>query len=316
MNSKTQFSNVIKFGLCIAFYVIAVAAYAALAYKEHKAILMKELDKQLMMSAKSLKYMLAPDFHDRAIDKDSISRKEEMKNRAVISGFASESGFKWVYTLAEKDGGFYFSAPTVTAQEAQERDKWYFYPYDEVPDEFRRAYTERKVVFAQYSDQWGSYRSIALPQISPGGHTYLACADADITYVKGLLQKNMLQSVVIAFFFLLCSVPFILLFRGIFRSHSAELQVINTELLQHKTNLEGLVRMRTTELETEKKNLEEALGRVKLLSGLVPICASCKKIRDDKGFWNQIELYIEDHSEAMFSHGICPECMQKLYPGH
>jgi PAS domain S-box-containing protein len=70
------------------------------------------------------------------------------------------------------------------------------------------------------------------------------------------------------------------------------------------------------ESEREKliHTLQDALHNVKLLSGLVPICASCKKIRDDKGYWNQIELYIEDHSEALFSHGICPECMKKLYP--
>jgi len=56
------------------------------------------------------------------------------------------------------------------------------------------------------------------------------------------------------------------------------------------------------------------LGTVKKLSGMLPICASCKKIRDDKGYWTQIEAYIRDHSEAEFSHGICPECMKKLYP--
>ncbi len=61
-------------------------------------------------------------------------------------------------------------------------------------------------------------------------------------------------------------------------------------------------------------NLQEALERVNLLSGLLPICSSCKKIRDDKGYWNQIECYIRDHSEAEFSHGICPDCAQKLYP--
>ncbi len=61
-------------------------------------------------------------------------------------------------------------------------------------------------------------------------------------------------------------------------------------------------------------DLQEALDRVNLLSGMLPICASCKKIRDDKGYWNQIETYIRDHSEAEFSHGICPECAQKLYP--
>jgi hypothetical protein len=50
------------------------------------------------------------------------------------------------------------------------------------------------------------------------------------------------------------------------------------------------------------------------LRGLLPICASCKKIRDDKGYWNQMETYIEAHSEADFSHGVCPECMERLYP--
>lgn len=62
------------------------------------------------------------------------------------------------------------------------------------------------------------------------------------------------------------------------------------------------------------RELQEALAKVKTLSGLIPICASCKKIRDDKGYWGQIESYIQDHSEAEFSHGICPDCMKKLYP--
>jgi PAS domain S-box-containing protein len=70
--------------------------------------------------------------------------------------------------------------------------------------------------------------------------------------------------------------------------------------------------------ETERENLigelRGALSKVKTLSGLLPICASCKKIRDDKGYWKQIETYIRDRSEANFSHGICPECAIKEYP--
>jgi len=59
--------------------------------------------------------------------------------------------------------------------------------------------------------------------------------------------------------------------------------------------------------------LKEALARVNTLSGLLPICAHCKNIRDDKGYWNKIEEYIRDHSEAEFSHSICPGCKEKLY---
>ena len=70
------------------------------------------------------------------------------------------------------------------------------------------------------------------------------------------------------------------------------------------------------EKEREKmiRELQEALANIKILRGMLPICSSCKKIRDDKGYWNQIESYIRDHTEAEFTHGICPECMKNLYP--
>jgi methyl-accepting chemotaxis protein len=63
----------------------------------------------------------------------------------------------------------------------------------------------------------------------------------------------------------------------------------------------------------ERNELQKALSEIRTLSGLLPICASCKMIRDDKGYWNQIELYIRDRSEAEFSHSICPLCAEKLY---
>ncbi len=68
-----------------------------------------------------------------------------------------------------------------------------------------------------------------------------------------------------------------------------------------------------TQLRTEKEKLEKALSEVKTLSGLIPICSHCKKIRDDKGYWNQVEAYIQQHSDATFSHGICKDCLHKYY---
>lgn len=72
-------------------------------------------------------------------------------------------------------------------------------------------------------------------------------------------------------------------------------------------------------MEAKQENLIDelnaALNNVKKLSGMLPICANCKNIRDDKGYWTRIESYIRDHSEATFSHGICPDCAKQLYPG-
>jgi len=67
-------------------------------------------------------------------------------------------------------------------------------------------------------------------------------------------------------------------------------------------------------LEVERRQLRKALEEVKTLRGIVPICASCKKIRDDKGFWSQVEKYVSEHTEAKFSHSICPDCAIELYP--
>ncbi len=92
------------------------------------------------------------------------------------------------------------------------------------------------------------------------------------------------------------------------------------DLKGERIGFRGIVRditeRKLAEEEREKliHEIQDALAQIKKLSGLLPICASCKKIRDDKGYWNQIESYIRDHSEAEFSHGICPDCMKKLYP--
>jgi hypothetical protein len=67
-------------------------------------------------------------------------------------------------------------------------------------------------------------------------------------------------------------------------------------------------------LNQKNQALTKALKKIKTLSGLLPICSSCKKIRDDKGYWNQVEDYVAEHTEASFSHSICPECMERLYP--
>ncbi len=74
-----------------------------------------------------------------------------------------------------------------------------------------------------------------------------------------------------------------------------------------------IYRLKNVELSAMNDKLRDALAHVKTLQGLLPICASCKKVRNDDGYWQQIELYVSDHSDATFSHGICPECMVKLY---
>ncbi len=94
------------------------------------------------------------------------------------------------------------------------------------------------------------------------------------------------------------------------QERTSEITEVNRKLIDENTER----RKAEQEKEALIKELKETITQVKTLKGLLPICSSCKNIRDDKGYWNQIELYIKDHSEAEFSHGICPECAKKLYP--
>jgi PAS domain-containing protein len=94
---------------------------------------------------------------------------------------------------------------------------------------------------------------------------------------------------------------------SVFSPRSGQFATVFTDITAHKKLLE--------QKEKLIGKLREAGNKIKTLRGLLPICASCKKIRDDQGYWQQIELYVRDRSEADFSHGICPECAVKLYPG-
>jgi len=95
------------------------------------------------------------------------------------------------------------------------------------------------------------------------------------------------------------------------------------EIVDKEISVEGtfdpliIENVRLYELARERAyKLEKAYREIKTLRGIIPICAFCKKVRNDGGFWEQVEAYISEHSEALFSHGICPDCMKELYPDY
>ena len=110
---------------------------------------------------------------------------------------------------------------------------------------------------------------------------------------------------------------FLLIYQAIIKTGIEKpYELIFLELNKANKQLSGEIAVRRkTEEEREKliEKLQNALEEIKNLEGILPICMHCKKIRDDKGYWNQLEQYIHDHSEAQFSHGICPQCLEDHY---
>lgn len=95
-----------------------------------------------------------------------------------------------------------------------------------------------------------------------------------------------------------------------------KMSLLNSEMVNVARELQQKNRelnQRNREIEQKNLEIEAAYSRIRILSGIIPICMHCKKIRDDEGYWNMVEKYIAKYSEAEFSHGICPQCMQKYY---
>lgn len=101
------------------------------------------------------------------------------------------------------------------------------------------------------------------------------------------------------------------------RDEAEEYTRLTNRLAAQNRELQQLRReavVRNQELSDSLEALKQERARVKVLSGMLPICASCKKIQDDDGYWEQLESFIDRHSEAVFSHGLCPSCAKELYP--
>lgn len=99
-----------------------------------------------------------------------------------------------------------------------------------------------------------------------------------------------------------------------FRALTSAFNTMSLKLRHHMNHLEDRVSERTSELTRSNDKLQHALDEIKTIQGIIPICMYCKEIRDDKGSWNQLEKYIAERSDALFSHSICDKCMQKHYP--
>lgn len=193
---------------------------------------------------------------------------------------------KNLYSVTDSEGRYLFQEFVALAQEDNGGYIQYYWKWQKEPTQIIP-----KLSYVQLFKPWG--------WIVGTGIFFEEIKDEIAQLTKGLLCI----SIAIIILTLLLSLYIVMnSLREIQKRLAAE-----KKLTQYKDDLEELVEQRT-------EKLQEAVSKVKILSGFLPICASCKKIRDDKGYWNQIESYIRDHSEAEFSHGICPDCAVKLYP--
>ncbi len=200
---------------------------------------------------------------------------------------------RFLYLMGQKsDGSIFFF---LDSQPAESKDA--VSPgliYDEVSDEYKETFVARQEqTVGPITDRWGRLVTSLIP-IYDNSDTLLAVLGMDVTVDdwNNRILSNILLPIILM-------VSIVVLSILLFFMNAGRLKLVN----MHREKEESL------------EKLEKALTDVKLLQGILPICANCKQIRDGDGYWNQVESYISEHSDVDFTHSICPDCAEKLYTG-
>ena len=220
---KIKFQNRALFTISVVIYVTALFIYGVLNYIYHKSEIMASVDAKLYNGAAVLKYVLPDDFHDRAINENAVSVNEDQHISRKLTKLIKDTGYKFAYTIIKIGNDLFFIASDIAADPKNKRGTFYFYPYKEADESFFEAFNRQTPTYKTVTDQWGTFRTVMIPETSPGGVKYLACADYDISYVNGLLQKSLLQSLATVLLFILLAVPIVIIYNRALRNYTISL---------------------------------------------------------------------------------------------
>ncbi len=250
-NKAKHISKLSAVIISIIVYITGVTIYSIWSYYSHKKEILEQVDKKLFEAAKSVNYLLPDNYHDRAIAPDSITKIEFFEITDLLSKQNNNLGVKYIYSVVLYNGKLYFTTSSATSEELLTGNNltYYWQEYTEADAAFYNAFNSGKVTYLTYTDRWGTFRSVLIPVTTKLGNKYLACADMEISFIRGLLMAEIPVTIFKAIFLLLIVIPFLITILRSYRKYSGE--------------LENEVKHRTTALEEEmrKRKLSEDILR-------------------------------------------------------
>jgi signal transduction histidine kinase len=242
-------------------YLLTVAAVSGYSYWNARTAMLKQIDRNLLIGASTVKYILTPGFHDRATMESAISPEEDRDNILALTRFADRAGYKFLYTAVRRDGLVFITASSATEAELESKQEVrYFEPYSEASEALKAAFDADGPVYTTYSDRWGRFRAVILPENSPAGNRYLSVAEFDIGFVQSVLQRKLIGSVLITGVLLAGSLPLFLYFLRREKAYSVALVDANRRL---REDLEHRKRM-----EAERAQFQEQIRRAQKLEAV------------------------------------------------
>lgn len=180
--------------MTVAIIFVTVALFVGYGYWSQKSAGLAAVDGKLRAVAAAVK-METDAFHDRMQNPAAIDKGAYERMVKDLSRFAEEAGVKYVYTVMEKEGKLFFSTSSYTREEMEKGEHMkMFDPYEDPSQGLKAAIADGKVHFDEYTDQWGSFRSVFIPATSPGGVRYVTCVDLEISNIAAMLRKQLLYT--------------------------------------------------------------------------------------------------------------------------
>lgn len=204
-----KFKNRKKLILPVCLYLIGVVLFVIINYERNEVMLYKNIDRNLFFSAVSIKTVLPKDFHDRAINKFSIGKKEDFQNIKALTNLSKQLNISYLYTFIIRNNKAYFTSCSTNAIELKNRNQTlYWHENHEVHEDLSKITNYKKNIFKTFSNKSGTYREVLIPMFSPKGNLYVIGADYEINFIYEALNKEVLISLLIAVLLSLLIIPF------------------------------------------------------------------------------------------------------------
>ena len=238
--------------LAVTFYVLVVALIATTIYYRNRESSYRELDQRLAASAASIQYVLADDFHDRALSENSVLPEEDLQNIKLLTHLVRQSSLTYLYTVIIQNRQIFITSSSASEGEiASSTEVRYFTPYNEAVHLLTENIKKEKPFFITHTDRWGTFRAGILMCESPSGKPYMAVAEMDISPIHAELRTEMLLTFFYSFLLLGATIPLYLVLSARLRSNANLLLEANEQLIQEqKTRIqleEGLIQAQKME---------------------------------------------------------------------
>lgn len=230
--------------LTFILYVLWVMVFAYFSFYLEKEKLYAFLDQQLVDAALTTPLLLPEELHHKGMMADDLTKQQDYKNTLKLSSYTDQTGIIYIYTLVLQNNKIFFTSSSATKQERESGEglSSYFDHYDDVDPGVYEIFNNRKKNFLEYTDQWGTFRSVFIPYYSKDGTFYLTAADLSINDIQKQLNQHIFRTLIIALLFLFFAYPIYL----------ASIQRVNRIAKQLKTK----VQEQTSELTLKGERLQ------------------------------------------------------------